>query len=259
MTGQPATKSPELLNQINTLSAKDRDNAILLKRLKREASQVLATGEVASGYTLLGALAAMRGNAEETRSYHAKAVAAAPSDPAIFRNFAISLLRVGLIDEAISMADRSWRLDQSQNDNFNLLVQLTCHGGRIQEAVNLVHACNLTGLNSSRVAELEDAASLLAKNGVSDQIAGAIARAAIEVVAPISISGVDNRIATDDESTWVDFTFLVNDSTERVIELNRAFADRMAELTLDSEISRASSPFVVRFTRNVGLDAGIAH
>jgi tetratricopeptide (TPR) repeat protein len=252
---QPATRTTELLNQINGLSSRDRDNDFLLKSLERQARQVIAAGDLSGGYTLLGALAAVREDAEETRSYHDRAASAAPTDPSIFRNYAISLLRLGLIDDAIAMADRSWKLDKTDRDNFFLLIQLTCQSGRIQEAAKRLHAADMTRQNHSGVAEIEDAASLLARRGISDKMAGSIARAAMQIVAPISVAGVANRVAADDESKWVDFAFAVNDSVEKVMELNLTLADRIAELSLDSEIGRASSTFVVRFTRNAGLDA----
>lgn len=255
MTGQPATRTAELLNEINSLGAADRHNTFLLKSLERKATQVLTTGDYSGGYTLLGALAAVRGDAEETRSQHGKAVAVAPSEPNVFRNYAISLLRVGLIDDAITMADRSWQLDKSQGENLVLLIQLTSHSGRIQEAVERLRSENLSWQNNSQVAELESAASFLAKNGVTDTVAGVIAREALKVVAPISVTGVQNRVASDDETSWVDFALAVNDTVEKVMELNRTLAERLAELTLDSELGRASAAFVVRFTRTVSLDA----
>jgi tetratricopeptide (TPR) repeat protein len=255
-TRQPATRSTELLAQINSLSVRDRDNSFLLKSLERQVRQVLGAGDFAGGYTLLGALAAVRGSVEEARSHHGKAASAAPGDPGIFRNYAISLLKLGLIDEAIAMADRSWRLDKSQGDNFSLLIQMILHTGRIQEALERLHAEEeVSGEGSTLVAELESAAKFLATHGISDSISGVIAGAALQVVPPISITGVQNRVATDDETTWVDFALCVDDSFEKVMELNRTLADRMAELTLDSEIGRASAAFVVRFTRTVSLDA----
>jgi tetratricopeptide (TPR) repeat protein len=254
-TPQPATRSTELLAQINSLSVRDRDNNFLLKSLERQVRQVLGTGDFAGGYTLLGALAAVRGNVEEVRSHHAKAASAAPGDPRIFRNYAISLLKLGLIDEAIAMADRSWQLDKGQSDNFSLLIQMILHAGRIQEALERLHAEEVSGEDNTQVAELESAAKFLATHGIGDSISGVIAGAALQVAPPISITGVQNRVATDDETTWVDFALCVDDSFEKVMELNRTLADRMAELTLDSEIGRASAAFVVRFTRTVSLDA----
>jgi hypothetical protein len=255
MTGQPATRSNELLDEINNLGAADRDNAFLLKSLERKATQVLRTGDYSGGYTLLGALAAVRGDAEETRSQHAKAVAVAPSDTDVLRNYAISLLRVGLIEDAITMADRSWQLDKTQVQNLVLLTQLTLHSGRVQGAVERLRSENLSWQNDAQVAELESAASFLAKKGVTDTVAGVIAREAMKVVAPISVTGVQNRVASDDETTWVDFALTVNDTVEKVMELNHNLAERLAELTLDSELGRASAAFVVRFTRTVSLDA----
>ncbi len=256
--GQPKTRTQELLDQINGLSAADLANEFLLRSLERQARQVLSTGEAECGYTLLGALAAARQDVDDTQCFHDKAVALASRDPDVYRNYAISLVRVGLIDDAISMADRAWRLDNSQLSNLRLLVQLTCHGGRIREAVDQLHAAKFTRQDDVKIAELEDAASLLASYGISDGIARSITQTALAVVSPISVRGVINRVISDDESKWVDFALTVDDSTERVIELNLAFAERMAKLSLDSDISRATSAFVVRFTRNQGMDAGIS-
>jgi tetratricopeptide (TPR) repeat protein len=252
--GQPKTRAGELLDKINTLSADDRGNEFLLMSLAREARQVLGTGEIAFGNMMLGALAAMRQDVSQARAFHEKAVNAEPRNPDILINYAISLYRLGALDDSIEMANRAWKLDESREDVHELLVQLTSSGGRLRDAAQCLREVN--SMPESYTADIKDAASLLAERGISDDAASAIVRAAFAVVPPLSLESVGNRVAADDETKWVDFALKVNGSLEKIMELNFTFAERMAELTLDSEIGRASSAFVVRFTRNIGTDAG---
>jgi tetratricopeptide (TPR) repeat protein len=255
MQGQPETRTNDLLGRINSLSPRDRDNELLLKMLERQSREVLSTGDAAGGYTLLGALAAVRQDKAGVRFFHDKAVAASPRDPSAYRNYAISLIKLGSFDDAISAAERAWALDSSQLANLSLLVQIISSTGRIREAVGRVYAAKLPLQNDAKILELEELAALLEDRGISDITAGAIARAALEVVPPMSVTGLVHRVAADDETKWVDFALAVDESAERVTELNVALAERLSELTLDSEVGRASSAFVVRFTSSTGMDA----
>jgi tetratricopeptide (TPR) repeat protein len=255
MQGQPETRTNDLLGKINSLSQRDLGNEVLLKILERQSRDVLSAGDAAAGYTLLGALAAVRQDKAGARSFHAKAVAASPRDPGIYRNYAISLVKLGSFDDAISAADRAWALDNSQLENLALLVQLISSTGRLREAVGRIDAAKLSLEDDPKILELEELAALLEERGISDISAGAIARAAREIVPPLSVTGLVHRLAADDETKWVDFALTVDESAERVTELNVALAERLSELTLDSEIGRASSAFVVRFTSSTGTDA----
>jgi tetratricopeptide (TPR) repeat protein len=254
VTGQPKTRARELLDEINSLSARDRDNEVLLKKLELECRKLLRTQDSAYGNTLLGALAAVRRDESQTRAFHDKALAADTSNPDTLRNYSVSLYKLGVLDDAIDMASRAWEMDKTREDNLSLLVEVTCASGRMRDAAQCLREAELTP--DSDIADIQDAASLLAERGISDATAGAIARAAFAVVPPFSLESVGNRVAADDETKWVDFALKINGSAEEVMELNMTFAERMAELTLDSEIGRASSAFVVRFTRNMGMDAG---
>ena len=139
MPAQPATRTTELLLQINGLSARDRSNAILLKSIERQARKVLTAGDIAGGYTLLGALAAVQQDIVQLRAHHDKALKAAPHDTNVLRNYAISLVKIGAFDDGLSMATRTWELDKSSLQNLLLLIQLTVSMGRMQEAATLLN------------------------------------------------------------------------------------------------------------------------
>jgi tetratricopeptide (TPR) repeat protein len=266
MPAQPATRTAELLLKINGLSSRDRSNTLLLKGLERQARQVLAAGDLAGGYTLLGALAAMQQDIAELRTNHDKALKAAPHDANVLRNYAISLVKAGAMEDASSMASRAWEHDKSSLQNLLLLVRLTVSMGRMQEAASLLReVLKLTQRdtlppNYSRdIVELQEAASLLAEHGISDRAVSAIACAALQVAPPLSVAGTLSRVTEDDETKWIDFALALEESVERVTELNQKLAERMAELSLDREICRASSAFVVRFTSKSTTDASSPH
>jgi hypothetical protein len=251
MPSQRETSEAKLLDQINAISSSDRENEFLLKGLERRAEQLLSVDALA-GYTVLGALAAIRQDIPAVKANHDKALRMSSTAPDVLRNYAVSLSKAGAVDDAIVMARRAWELDRSQSDNLSLLVQLNCEAGHMTEAARRAHeALQIPKLSTQwhhDIAGLKDAASLLADRGVGDPVTSAIAREALKIARPLSVKRVISCVTTDDESKWVDFAVAVQESTEKVAELNQQLAARMAEFALDEDILRAIHTFVVRFT-----------
>jgi hypothetical protein len=252
MAGQPKPRTSELMQALNALSHKDRSNVFQLKMLESEARKVQAV-DAADGYTLLGALAAVRGDVDAVKANHERALRLAPGDVYFIQNFAISLMRVGAYEDGIGQARRLFSMDKSTKSAM-LLVEILGLTGRLQEADKILSEnfepkqLDIEAQSNTAISGIRGAAWLLAEREVTDVTTHRIVQGGYEIAPRLSIVGTKAVATSDSEDSWVDYALVVDADAASIGEMNSKFAERMAEMSLDEPVSKAGSSFVVRFT-----------
>lgn len=118
-----------------------------LKRLEREAEGLLKIN-AAAGYTVLGAVASLRGDVEEVHARHRHALQLSGESPRTLHNYAASLVTLGDVTGALEVAHRAYARAPADADMFAGVVSTSILTGHFREAFDLVGAWN--GSNPER-------------------------------------------------------------------------------------------------------------
>lgn len=98
-----ATKATELVERINAAAHAGEANDLALKRIEQEAQRLMAAAPV-DAHTVLGAVAVLRGRADEVRRHYRIAMEQSGRSAEACRNYSVSLMRLGEMVEAFDAA-----------------------------------------------------------------------------------------------------------------------------------------------------------
>lgn len=143
----PATKAAELIKSLAELADEIEPNGFELKRLEREAEQLLKIDAVA-GHTALGAAASLRGDVTEVHYRHRLAAKLSGESAQTLYNYAASLIGLGEFTEALEIARRAYSRDPADPMVLNGVVSASVLTGHFREAYELVGKWN--GANPER-------------------------------------------------------------------------------------------------------------
>lgn len=101
---EPASKTTELVAELNRLRDTGKFTALDLARLRKEATAIKENVDLAQGFCLLGMIACLEGDERSMRSYAERAVQQSGGEPLYLINYAKSLWHFGLRGEAYERA-----------------------------------------------------------------------------------------------------------------------------------------------------------
>lgn len=143
----PAPKTAELLASLAAMAEEIEPGELELKRLEREAERLLKI-DAAAGYTVLGAVASLRGDVGEVHARHRLALQLSGESPRTLHNYAASLVTLGDVTGALEVAHRAYARAPADADMLASVVSASILTGHFREAFDLVGTWN--GSNPKR-------------------------------------------------------------------------------------------------------------
>lgn len=137
----PVTKAADLIRSLAELARETEPNEFELKRLEREAEQLLKVDAVA-GHTALGAAASLRGNTSEVHYRHRLAAKLSGESAETLHNYVASLTKLGEFTDALEIARRAYSRAPADPDVLDGLVAASVFTGHFREAYELVSEWN---------------------------------------------------------------------------------------------------------------------
>ena len=131
----PKQKTTDLLERCNFLSIEDREDELLLYRLKHEAEALVARfGSDPTAYQALGFVYAIMNRHELVREIFQKALRKFPNDFGVNVNYAACLNQLGFPEEAIVYAQKAHALDKSNLFALHILIHSYEFSAQFQQA-----------------------------------------------------------------------------------------------------------------------------
>lgn len=108
MTPVPQNRSRELIDELNEALDHERPlSEFEIRRYIQEASSLI-DADPAEAFTLLGILAGIEQNEEQMHHYHGLAIKHSVEDPYHVFNYAVSIGRLGRLEESLSWARKAY-------------------------------------------------------------------------------------------------------------------------------------------------------
>jgi len=250
MSPLPNPADRTFIEELNNLSPLDIPNALALRRYEARARELLKT-DAGLAYELLGALAALRGNIPEMRSYHEKALPLAPERAIAHANYSVSLSRAGYLSEACEHAMRAHELDRG-NEGFRLayIRDLAC-AGFVERAAAVLQdrQSNDPSDEADELARLlTSAIELLRRRKINDRDTSALVRVALEAVHKSGRFFITTglQLLADEDADLVILQIGLDAPPTELAQI----IDDFAGLAVDSDVAPATtSVFCIRFSQ----------
>lgn len=241
MSGQPQTRYNSIIEQINDLLQKGVDD-LSYRRLEREARSLVAV-DALQGYMALGAVAALRHDAQAVKEWHDKTLLLAKNNSSVLYNYAVSLQIVGLNAESAVYAKAAMDYSDNNERYAGLFLKTMVGAGQLIEA--LERKQRVSSL-SGEFAGLSAAVSYMQQHGIADADIAPIAKAAEAVIVEAKIPSVTVELSSDDEG--IALAFMVSESDgQKLAALDIQLAEKIA--AIEAKPGIASS--VVMYFRSV--------
>lgn len=234
-----ATKGAELIDRLNAVMLGAEVDDLVLQRIRHEAQRLMGADPV-EAHTVLGAIAALEGRADEVRKHFRVALQQSGHSASVSRNYSCSLLALGLLDEALDIARQASERAPDDLTALEHLIVAALEAGRLLEARTFRRRFNK--LSPERAPPDESVEQMLGDavdRGVfREESIQEVLRTVHEILAAAGV----RRTNLSDLATYAadpgSFLFRVHvlASPERAAELNEALADRIAarpELMVD--------------------------
>lgn len=246
----PARKqlTTEIFAKLNSLSRDVRPSEFQVRLIERDIARI-GTMDRSAAYQLSGALASLRGDAEDMRRNHQAAIRTAPADDEAWTNYACSLFRMGFVHESIDKLRRAHELDPMDMDTVDALVGHSFAGGQFTQAVSWLREREKRTPDTShgQAAEVSTAAEIQQACGLTDADTGALVALAMDTAHKAEIYSVDLEMGlrADNDSMWLSLLVCPRIARSQVRKLNAELVDA----TVEGDLNPAStSALVVRFT-----------
>ena len=131
MPPAPLSKSSELTDRLSSIANASVSDDFAVRRLEAEAKKLMDT-DAAGAHTVLGGVAALRGDAGEARRRHKVAISLGA--PFAHYNYAFSLDYLGESDEAFEVVRDGWRKTPDDVIVLQLLIRLAIRTAHFREA-----------------------------------------------------------------------------------------------------------------------------
>ncbi len=131
------TKFNSLIDRLNSLEEDDQEGLEFeIKRLKREAEN-LKSADPAQAFGILGIIACFEENVEDVRGYHKNALRYSGEAPIHLANYATSLIKCKLPEEALEYAKKAYEKSESdlgmKKTALAMLIELAFLLGKSEE------------------------------------------------------------------------------------------------------------------------------
>ena len=128
-----ATKASELAGYLNSITCADEADDLALRRIEREAQKLMAADPV-DAHTVLGAVALLQGRIDDVRRHHDIALQQSGHSAPAYRNYLVSLMRLGEMTEAFEVAREAFRRAPDDGDALRRLILAALRSAHFREA-----------------------------------------------------------------------------------------------------------------------------
>lgn len=226
-------KSDEIFARLTELDEQQEPpTAFELQKLKREA-KALAKVDAAWSWVLQGMVAVLAEQPDEMRKCHEIALNIEPHDEELVRNYAVSLMKMGFVSEALKTIRIAYRLAEGHSGNLELLIDYSWEAGRIREALRHCHTWEK--LNPAHIYRyksfLEEGQRIYDSAGIEDDEAEYVRALSHSVLHENGIYRVQSGkgVHADEESEWCSWTVSLPRSVADVVELDMELIGRLVE------------------------------
>ncbi len=131
----PQRKANDIIEALNEIGSAEQGNSFILNRYKREAEKLKTGGQVSEAFIILGMIACLEDDVEAMHSCHKNAIHYSPTSIIANRNYAVSLLKTGFIEEAYKHFVTAYNISPTDKHLLNDVIQTlhdlsaigTCH------------------------------------------------------------------------------------------------------------------------------------
>lgn len=236
----PKTKSDELLDRLNELYRRDNPPTTFeLRQLKREAKAVVQA-EPSWGWVLQGMIAVLEGDPVEMKRCHEIAINIAPHNGELYRNFAVSLTKMGFIGEAFQQMRTAYKFEEGNLETLDMLVEYAWDAGRVHEALSYCEAWEL--INPGHIQEFKKALVIASRVfdavALTDDDAEHVIALAEDVLHDKGIYHLQTikGVNADEDSAWCYWTFAIPRSVEEVVGLDMDLIESLVESDVSSMV-----------------------
>lgn len=247
----PQVRSQELLSELRKAAQNKSVNDFMLLRLEKEAKS-LAGVDAYGASLLMGAIAALRFDYDESAHWHCNAIKLQPRNNIPYINYAVSLMVLYRFDEACEQYAKAWELDNSDKFILKLYIGSLIKSGRFHKAQEMFGLWGKLSPDEQHEAAplVNKAVAVVDDLGLDENAIYAEISLASQLLFEKKIIHEHYLLAiyADDESSWINYSFVVSASNETVLDLEDELADRQAE---KSSTSKESIHFVIRLRPDV--------
>lgn len=223
MYPQPQTISPQLITELIELASEKRHNPFILRGYKKKA-ETLRKADPFSGYLVLGMIATLEKNSAEMHNYYRRAIKLNSKDSIGYRNYAVSLGKLGYYSEYFDYAQRAYNLNRGDLSTLEFFIDTCLMAGKINQAKPLLEAWDRLCPKASNPFStgVEKAIRIMVNNDISPQELEAILEIAISLLQKrnIYIHQWHFRITELEGKEWIQYIYELDEVTPtELIEL----------------------------------------
>lgn len=228
----PATKGSALIEQINAIALGVESDDLALRRIGHEARKIMPADPV-EAHTVLGAVAALEGRADDVRSHFHTALQLSGNSASVSSNYSCALLNLGQVAEAFEIAKQASQRAPDDLLVLRDLITAALHAGHFREA--RLHQRRFSKLSPDRLPLDESLAELLGdaldRGAFHEESVQEVLRVAHEILMTEGIRRIGHSALMADTTHTDSFFFEIHifASPERAAELNEILATRIAD------------------------------
>ena len=228
-TPTPATRASRLVDQLRSIAWADEQDDFSLLRIEREA-RGLMTADPVGAHTVLGALASLRGNAEDVRYHNDIALQQSGRTADALNNYSVCLLQIGEAVEAFEFAREAFQRAPDNSVVLRQLIGVAVESAHFREARDLCD--RWSALYPDRTVPHESPARGLAgavdRGAFREESAREVLQIAQEMRSAANVRQVETAVVEDcTEPDSFLYKIHVLASPAGAAELNEKVADRI--------------------------------
>ena len=228
-----------------------------LRKIERDARALMGE-DAAFANTVLGAVAALRGNAENSRRHHESALKRSGWSATAYQNYSVSLTLLGKLTEAFELEIEAYERYPGDKELLRQAVGTSIESAHFREGLKLCAQWNEIDPDQPLPYEplLKTLATAVERQAFDEELAREVLAIAREILRESGVRTLSDAILADHtNSDSFLYEIHVATSPEKAAELNQVFADRI--VVREDLMENPGTRFVPVFI-GAKLDAGLA-
>lgn len=245
---QPESASSKLVDRVNTLLGEARPSELVLHAIKRDAKALLRNADAFNAYLVLGMVACLERNPDETRNYHSKALNLHNNYIANLQ-FGTSLENLGFFSEAVIYLERAHKLAPDSKDALDKLIRFTAFSCQFQYSAQLLEKWDRLCPKEPhpKTVSTKEIATFMKEYSIPDKEAEEVQRIAIDNLVSRNIFHGGScyfHLPSEDGVRWFEYVMKVDKTSQVLADLNSDLADIIA----NKVSSKIMNSVVVRYS-----------
>ena len=224
-----APRSAEIIESLRMVAATEEINDFALRKLERDARGLMKADAVCA-HTVLGAIASLRGAAENVRRHHQIALKLSGGSAEAYRNYGISLAELGEMTEAFEVALEAYHRMPGDPERLLEAIGAALGAARFREGRDLCGHWNESFPDHPLPYEsmTRKLASAVDRGTFSEELAREVLRITHETVRTSNVRKVKDGILGDhtDSDSFL-YELHIRASPDKAVRLNEELANRI--------------------------------